>query len=592
MKKTIFSLSLLLLTVTLSAQLYFEDVAAAWGIDHSYLSSRLGGGVSCYDFDGDGWDDLTLATAEGETIHFYKNMNGSFVRLPDLVPTTEEAKQILWVDFDNDGDQDLFIASFNGINRLYEQTGPLEFTDVTTAAGLFGFFTDTYGACFGDYNRDGWVDLYFGVRLIPSQGGDQHVLFHNNGDGTFTNVTTASNTIDENGRPFCSAFIDYNNDLWPDIYTAHDRYNNTNTLLENQGDGTFISQGGIAGAAIAIDAMSVTHGDYNNDGYFDILCTNTNEGTNLLRNNGPNENGQYTFTETGLAAGVGFFGVGWGASFLDADNDTDLDLYISGAAVGSDVISAAFYYNENDGTFSESTEDFIGDTTSTYNNAIGDFNNDGYPEIAVINTYPFQSKLWSSEAGTSNWLKIELRGIESNRNGIGSRIECYSNGVYQQRFTQCGTGFMGQHSGTQIIGLGTAELLDSVIVSWPSGQVDRYHELAAQQKYLLPEGGIAEELPPLPAAEPPIILTHLAANNTTQAVLLYPSPGKEELTIVQDRTTYQQFKITTVQGQTVLTGKLDAEFTQFDVSFLPAGPYFIHLSSNQGSQQTLSWIKS
>ncbi|MEL7222640.1 MAG: VCBS repeat-containing protein, partial [Bacteroidota bacterium] len=243
MKKTGLSLVCCLFTTLLFAQLYYTNKASNWGVSHTYLSPRSGGGISCFDFDNDGWDDLTMATADGETIHFYKNMNGSFLRLPDLVPTTEEAKQILWVDFDNDGDQDLFVASFNGINRLYQQTAPLVFTDITTAAGLPNFYTDTYGACFGDYDRDGWLDLYFSVRLLPAQGGSLHVLYHNNGDGTFSDVSTDSNTSDVGRRPFCSSFIDYNNDMWPDIYTAHDRSFNPNTLLENQGDGTFVDKG-------------------------------------------------------------------------------------------------------------------------------------------------------------------------------------------------------------------------------------------------------------------------------------------------------------------------------------------------------------
>jgi hypothetical protein len=518
-------------------------------------------------------------------------MNGNFIRLPDLVPTEEEAKQILWVDFDNDGDQDLFVASFNGVNRLYEQTGPLEFTDITIAAGLFGFHTDTYGACFGDYDRDGWVDLYYGVRLPASQGGDQHVLFHNNGDGTFTNLTAESNTADGGGRPFCSGFIDYNNDLWPDIYTAHDRFNNPNTLLENQGDGTFINQGEAAGAAIAIDAMSVTLGDYNNDGFFDILCTNTQAGTNLLHNNGPNENGQYTFTETGIAAGVGFYGIGWGSSFFDADNDCDLDLYISGASIGSDVVSAAFYTNENDGTFSQPMAGFVGDTTSTYNNATGDFNNDGYPEIAVINTYPFHTQIWSSATGNNNWVKLKLQGLESNSNGIGSRIECYSDGRYQQRFTQCGNGFMGQHSGTEIFGLDNAEIIDSLVVSWPSGQVDRYYDLPAQKSFLLTEGEAAEELPLLPSAPYPPVTTRLE-EILDNPVLLYPSPGADQLTIEQEKLVYTHFQITNLLGQIRLTGELTARITHLNLSSLTTGQYHIHLTTKQGKERIVSWAKS
>lgn len=590
MKKWIISWCCWLLLQSATAQLYFEDKAADWGIDHTYISPRLGGGVSCYDFDGDGWDDLTLATSGGETIHFYKNMGGSFERLPNLVDNEDEAKQILWVDFDNDGDQDLFVASFTGLNRLYEQTEPLVFSDITLTAGLPSFNSNTYGACFGDYDRDGWVDLYFGLRLTANEGGNQHLLFRNNGNGTFSNTTSEANASDPGKPQFCSGFLDYNQDGWPDLYTAHDRIANTNTLLENQGDGTFLDQAAASNSDIAIDAMSVTVGDYNNDGFLDIYCTNTSLGSNLLHNNGPNESGQYTFSEKAAQAGVGFYGTGWSASFLDADVDGDLDLYVSGATVGSDVISAAFFSNENDGTYSQPTAGFVGDTTRTYNNAVGDFNQDGHPDIAVINVYPFYTKVWSASAGNNNWLKIKLRGITSNRDGIGSLIECYKDGHYQQRYTQCGQGFMGQHSGTEIIGLGSASRLDSLVITWPSGQVDRYYDISAQQYLVLPEGGEIEAIPP---GNPPAaveILSHLSAVALPQ-VALYPSPAHSFLRIDQEKLAYTQYRIHNSQGQCVTQGQLPQLQNILDIRALATGAYTLELVQINGQKHSLNWIK-
>jgi hypothetical protein len=592
MKQLLLVSTSLLLAGVLRGQLFYTDVASAWGINHSYLSTLLGGGVSCYDFDGDGWDDVTLATAQGDPIQFYRNVNGQLHRLPALVSNEDEAKQVLWVDFDNDGDQDLFVATYDGLNRLYEQHAPLQFTDITLQAGLPSFNTRSYGACFGDYDRDGWLDLYFGLRVPFQVGENRHFLFHNNGDGTFADVTLASGTIDQGGIPFCSGFLDYNNDGWPDLYTAHDRNFNSNTLLENRGDGSFRSVGVAARANLFIDAMSVTVGDCNRDGLLDIYCTNlSGESSKLLLNQGPDSiTGQYYFAEGAAAAGVGFLGMGWGSSFLDADNDGDLDLYVSGSEPGSMRISAAFLLNEDDGTFSQPVAGFSGDTTISYNNAIGDFNNDGYPEIIVGNTYPFRSQLWSSPAQENNWLKVKLRGMVSNRDAIGSRIECYSNGAYQQRYTQCGNGFLGQNSGTETIGLAAAAALDSMVITWPSGHVDRLYNMAAGLTYQITEGSTTDGLILPDPATTPLLLTS-TRNEITPDFSIYPNPATDQLVITIPPHITLNYAVYTVCGTRLRNGNLTAPTTILDISALPNGVYFFILNDAYGHRQYQRWIK-
>ncbi|PSR11888.1 MAG: hypothetical protein DA408_17205 [Bacteroidetes bacterium] len=592
MKQLLLVSASLLLTGALFGQLFYTDVANAWGINHSYLSTLLGGGVSCYDFDDDGWDDITLATAQGDPIQFYRNVNGQLQRLPALISNEDEAKQILWVDFDNDGDQDLFVATYDGLNRLYEQQAPWQFTDITLQAGLPSFNTRTYGACFGDYDRDGWLDLYFGLRVPFQVGENRHFLFHNNGDGTFSDVTGPSGTIDQGGIPFCSVFLDYNNDGWPDLYTAHDRNFNPNTLLENRSDGTFRSVGAAAGANLYIDAMSVTVGDCNRDGLLDIYCTNlSGESSKLLLNQGPDSlTGQYAFREDATAAGVGFYGMGWGASFLDADNDGDLDLYVSGSEPGSMRISAAFLLNEDDGTFSQPAAGFSGDTTISYNNAIGDFNNDGYPEILVGNTYPFRTQLWTSPAQENNWIKVKLRGIVSNRNAIGSRIECYSNGHYQQRYTQCGNGFLGQNSGTETIGLAAATVLDSLVITWPSGHVDKWYDIATGQTYQLVEGGTNDGVILPNTATTPILLT-VSSEETGPRFSVYPSPARHQLIVTIPPNARLRFAIFSTSGTRLRDGNLIADTTSLDISALAQGVYFLVLQDEYGQRQCQRWIK-
>lgn len=591
MKNLLIIIGILLIALPVMAQLNFSNRASQCGINHRYLSVLAGGGVSFYDFNQDGLDDLSLANAQGDPVQFYQNMGGHFMLLPPFVANEDEVKQLLWVDFDNDGDQDLFLATYYGLNRLYENTGNLQFTDITLSAGLPTFNTQTYGACFGDYDRDGWVDLYFSVR---NQGADdEHSLFRNNGNRTFTNVTESSQTADTGGRPFCSGFLDYNLDGWPDIYTAHDREWNKNTLLENQGDGTFLNTGAAAGADIAIDAMSVTVGDYNNDSLVDIYCTNIVSGNNLLQNDGPNEDGQYIFSEVAAATGVGFYQDSWGAVFLDADNDCDLDLYVSGSIPGSNVTSAAFYQNENDGTFSQPSLGFVGDTTKSYNNAVGDYNQDGYPDIMVINLYPFYAQLWSSPPLEHHWAKIHLRGVLSNRNGIGTRLECYANGQYQQRYTQCGNGFLGQNSGTDIFGLGNAETVDSLIVTWPSGHIDRYYNLPANEQFILQEGGSTggDILPDPATGLDPLFITKATAP-ASPLLKVYPSPAQEELFIAHEEASPTLFRIINSAGQVVYHGKTTVgDISRIDVHQLPVGIYYLLLGAPAQAQRVVTWCK-
>ncbi|MEZ4987062.1 MAG: FG-GAP-like repeat-containing protein [Saprospiraceae bacterium] len=577
--KAIFLCLLWIATAPLYAQLWYEDVADWYNINHRFNAFNLGGGVSFRDFDGDGWDDITMGTAVGENIKFYRNMGSFFVALPPLVPLQEEVKQVLWADIDNDGDQDLFVATWDGLNRLYEQTSPLQFTDITLAAGLPSFISRTYGATFGDYDRDGWLDLYFGLRIPFMPENNQHLLFRNNGNGTFTNTTDAAQTADTGGLPFCSVFVDYNNDGWPDIYTSHDRFFTTNTLLENNGDGTFSQAGPAAQADIAIDAMSVSVADYNNDGYLDIYCTNIPDGNALLHNNGPDDQGQYTFTERGIAAGVGFFGNAWGASWLDADNDGWLDLYVSGADAGTTVNSAAFYKNEQDDTFSQPMIGFSGDTVISHANAVGDFNNDGATDILVCNTYPYYSQLWSSEPTDNHWIKIRLEGTFSNRDAIGTRLLCYANGHFQQRYTQTATSFLGQHTATEHLGVGSAEIVDSLVIIWPSGLEERYYELATNVRYSLREGSTAGD-PPLPDPwNTPEVITHQQETPPAKPAL-FPIPATSVIHCHNPTPEDLILRCTNLSGQLLFTTTVPQYAnTSIPIAHLPAGIYYFQSDS-------------
>ena len=461
-----------------SSQISFTEVASPRGIHHITMASNFSSGVSFRDFDGDGWDDITLGSGAGYNVRFFKNNSGTFTELIfSSIEMTGETKQILWVDYDNDGDMDLYVANNEGGNFLFQNNGSMVFTDVTAAAGLPTSLFPTWVVAFGDYDRDGWLDLYFTNYSYGSAYNDKNFLYKNNGDGTFSDVTAASNAADGIKSPLGVAFMDYDNDLWPDIYIGHDKMHG-NVLLRNLQNGRFAETGTAAGAKTIMCAMSVSPGDYDNNGYLDIYVTNSPPGNSLLQNNGDG-----TFTQSAVAAGVGFFEESWGAQFVDFDNDLDQDLYVSGP------VKSEYYDNNGSGMFSVPvTAGLEADTMLSYANAIGDLNNDGYPDLIVNNKTPDSTQLWLNGGGSKKYLKIQLQGTMSNRDGIGSWVEMYNAGNKYVRYTLCGSSFMGQNSNKVFFGADTAGVVDSVVVRWPSGHIDRLTNISTNQTITIIEG--------------------------------------------------------------------------------------------------------
>jgi len=480
---------LLLLTLTLAyigqAQISFEESAATMGVDETYGLSNLGGGVSFHDFDGDGWDDITYATSKNKEILFYKNTGGSFEQVDLGIENLYETKQVLWVDYDNDGDKDLFVTSITGFNKFYENDGNMKFTDISASCGLFTENLYTYGATFGDIDNDGDLDLYIVNRDVTTL--NQYNYLYVNNDGLFTDITVSAGLDLGNDLSFCASFFDYDNDGDQDIYVSNDKYSKINRLYRNNGDLTFEDVSITSGAGMAIDAMSTTIGDYNGDGWWDIYVTNTYEGNYHLRNNADG-----TFTNVAAEIGTTMYSIGWGAVFLDVDNDTDLDLYVSD---GTMALSPSVLYENENGLYTIPENIGFGfDTRQSYGNAIGDIDNNGLPDILVMND-TFDNYLWrNNTANSNNWIKVKLIGSISNRDGIGSTIEVFSNGKSQYRYTLCGEGYLGQNSGYEFFGLSEATSIDYIKVSWLSGIVDTITEVGVNRSLTLLEGsGIMEE---------------------------------------------------------------------------------------------------
>lgn len=477
----------LILSPVFSEAQIFTESAHQKGLFATYGdASNFGGGMSAYDFSGDGYEDLTLASDSLHPIYFYQNTGGVFmpVTFPGIDDTLE-TKQVIWVDYDNDGDADLFASANKGPNLIYVNDGTQNFSKMVLSKHdtIAESTITSYGATFSDLDLDGDLDLFMSHYSIFSvQLSSQ--LYINNGDGTFGDLTASSVFSGIQQPTFCVTAFDFDNDLDPDIYTAEDRKTG-NRLFENLGAGVFADISAGSGADVLLNAMGIAVGDYDEDGDLDLYISNTPEGNALLRNNSDG-----TFTRVDSLAGVTYHKVGWGVNFLDFDNDIDLDLYVSGSS-DIDRFQSQLYENIGGGLFdSVSVTQMAGDSTFSFSNVLGDFNGDGYIDLAVSNIGPDSLQLWENVGGLNGWLKVELEGTVSNRDGIGAWIEVYAGGRKQVRFTNCSIGFQGQNSQYELFGLGAELLVDSVVVRWPSGIVDRVNGVPGSTKLKVVEGDV------------------------------------------------------------------------------------------------------
>ena len=458
----------------------------------------LGPGVSFFDYNQDGRDDITLPASGNKDFQFLKNINGNFeIQNLPISSNGLQARQASWIDFDNDGDYDFFATSDQGRCWLYRNDGNEIFTDIIGTTGITYEGLEFWGASWGDYDNDGFLDLFLSIR-DPLQN-NNNLLFHNQGNGTFIDVTESAGLHANGLITFCSSFFDYDKDGFQDIYIANDKEVTPNILYRNMGDGTFKDVSVEAGVGLHMNAMSTTIGDYNNDGWLDIYVTNfypsfTNEstaGNAFLINNGDG-----TFDNIAFENGTRFDSIGWGAIFFDADMDADIDLYVSGNLDGSDGrLSSAYYENDSNGVYRiPDNSGFINDTSPSYGNALGDFQNDGKPDIVVINTNNKEIQLWENKTSNeNNWLKIKLEGTISNKMGIGSFIEVGVQGKKLYNYTLCGEGYISQNSGVEFFGLGAIENVDYIEVRWLSGLVDRLENISVNQEIKIIEGSAVSD---------------------------------------------------------------------------------------------------
>jgi enediyne biosynthesis protein E4 len=525
------------------------------GVDHKqYILEAKGSGLAFFDYDHDGWLDIYLTNGtrfdakwepgKEPTSHLYKNnRDGTFtdVTAKSGLARTGWQTGVCVGDYDNDGWDDLFCC-FWGHNILFHNNGDGTFTDVTHKAGVYDEKIRWGAGCtWLDYDRDGRLDLFVcnyikldpdntpsknepavcqwkgiatmcGPRGLP---GDTNVLFHNNGDGTFSDVTEKAGILKPGPRYSITAVsYDFDNDSWPDIYVAVD--SQPSILFRNNHDGTFTDQAVIAGVAYSEDGheqagMGVGVADYDCDGSFDIFKTNFADDTcNLYHNNGDG-----TFSDVTFASGIGINNqyVAWGCGFLDYDNDGWADIMQINGHVYPEIerrdTGQTFknprlvYKNLGGGKFKDVSAEMgpgISEHFSSRGAAFGDYDNDGDIDVVILNMNDLPSLLRNDGGNAQNWIKIKLIGTKCNRTAIGARVRVVTGNHAQMDEVHSGTSVMSQSDLRLHFGLGKALTIDVLEVKWPTTQkIEKFTQVKANQILTIREGsGIVGTYKPKP----------------------------------------------------------------------------------------------
>ena len=476
-----------------------------------------GSGQCVADFNGDGLLDIVIAPPAGGNFILLLNNGGmtfTDASAASALGSHGQAVGLQNADVDNDGDQDLYVGGGTEPSKLFINDGNAQFSDQAVLRGLV-HAEDNYCASFGDYDRDGWVDLAIANRLTADgQNVSTNRLYRNTGGGYFMDVTAAAG-LTTTRATFCFTFMDFDEDLWPDLIEVNDKgtLNGPNELWRNNGDGTFTAVGALYGANQPVDGMGIDFCDLFRDGGVDFYVTDEPP-DHLLQVWDPALN---SYTVQTATFGLWGFGVGWAHNFLDYDNDGWQDLYVVHVDTPNMLfrnpgfpVTAAWPWTDQAAAMG------LAPNLRQFTMSTADFDNDG--RIDILQRYTtgtvstIGSELYKNNTVGGSWLTFDLEGTVSNRDGFGAIVQVEANGATQRQHCRSGIGYLSSSDKRVHFGLGPTTGADRVTITWPSGQVQYMTEVSANQ--------IVE------VVEPSLRLTGPAiVGGTTQMELSVPTDG-------------------------------------------------------------------